>query len=198
MSTGLDLQFVRETYEKMPDNELIRVATSDMAGLTEEALAIVKEELKKRHLDTNINKGIDAQRKTYTVAEIDRYCALIQALPCPVSGSTSRKLNGGLTATAMSFILFSHYRKQIVIGSPEVLDKASNAALIKSLLLGWWGIPWGPIRTVQAIIVYTKSKRARQAEEPNDYLRSFVLTRIGQIETYKDDPEKLLAIIRNN
>ncbi|HWK02128.1 MAG TPA: hypothetical protein VNS58_00755 [Puia sp.] len=198
MSTGLDLQFVKETYEKMPDDELVRVATRDMAGLTDEALVIVKEELKKRNLDANINKGIDAQRKTYTVEEIDEYCAIIQELPCPVSGSTSRKLNGTKTAEVMSFILFSNYRKQIIIASPEMLDKANNNALIKTLLLGWWGVPWGLIRTVQAIGINAKSKRTNHMDEPNDYLRSFVLAKIGQIETYKDNQAKLLEIISSN
>lgn len=198
MSTGLDLQFVRETYEKMSNDELVRLATRDMAGLTDEALVIVKEELKKRNLDANITKGVDAQRKTYTIAELDQYCAIIQALPCPISGSTSRKLNGTNTAVVMSFIVFSQYRRQIIIGSPEVLDKANNTALIKTLLLGWWGIPWGLIRSVQAIIINAKSKRTNHSEEPNEYLRSFVLAKIGQIETYKDNQEKLLEIIRNN
>ncbi len=198
MSAGLDLQFVRETYERMPDQELIRVATQDMAGLTEAALVIVREELKKRKLDTNISKGIDAQRKTYTVAEIDEYCALIQGLPCPVNGSTSRKLNGTQTAEVMSFILFTNYEKKIIIASPEALDKANNNALIKTILLGWWGIPWGVVRTIQAIVINTKNKRTNYVKEPNDYLRSFVLARIGEIETYRDNPDKLLEIISSH
>lgn len=41
-------------------------------------------------------------------------------------------------------------------------------------------------------------KRTNHLEEPNEYLRSFVLAKIGQIETYKDNQEKLLEIIRNN
>ena len=197
MSAGLDLQFVRETYAKMPDQELIRIATQDMSGLTEEALVVVREELKRRKLDTNISKGIDAQRKTWTIGEIDEYCALIQALPCPVNGSTSRKLNGTQTAEVVSFVLFTHYKKRIIIASPEALDKANNNALIRSILLGWWGVPWGIVRTIQAIVINIKNKRTNDLKTPNDYLRSFVVSRIGEMATYRDQPEKLLEIISN-
>ena len=31
------------------------------------------------------------------------------------------------------------------------VDKAQHSLI--TLLLGWWGIPWGPIRTVQALYI---------------------------------------------
>ncbi len=195
MSTGINIAFVRDTYQRMPDKELVRVLTQDAAGLTQEAQEVVKEEVKRRKLDPNIAMGIDAQQKTYTVAEIDAYCEIIQKLPCPKTGSTAEKLNATLTAEVMSLILFTDYRKNIIVGRPAVLDKANNAALLKSVLLGWWGIPHGIIRTIQAIGVNTKSKTTNHQGTPNDYLRSFVLSNIGEIETYKNNKEKLLEII---
>ena len=67
MSTGLDIQFVRETYQRMSDEELIRIATKDAFGLTPEAMEVVKVEVEKRGLNENIAKGIEAQNKTYTL-----------------------------------------------------------------------------------------------------------------------------------
>jgi hypothetical protein len=198
MSSGIDIQFVRETYQKMSDQDLIRVLTQDATGLTPEAQEVVKEEIKKRNLDPNIAKGVDAQQKSYTVSEIDAYCDIIQKLPCPTTGSTSENLNATLTAEVMSFIIFTQYKKKIVVGSPDTLDKANNTALIKTALLGWWGIPWGIIRTIQAIGINLKNKRTNRLNTPNDFLRSFVLSKIGQIETYKDNKEKLLEIISND
>lgn len=64
MSTGIDIEFVRETYRKMPDQDLIRVATQDAYGLTAGALEVVKQEIKSRNLDQNIIKGLEAQQKT--------------------------------------------------------------------------------------------------------------------------------------
>jgi hypothetical protein len=198
MSSGIDIQFVQETYQKMSDKELIRVLTTDAAGLTPEALELVKAEVSKRKLDPNIAKGIDAQQRTYTVSEIDTYCGIIQKLPCPITGETSEKLNATLTAEVMSFIIFTHHQKKIIIGSPAVLDKANNSALVKTLLLGWWGIPWGVIRTIEAITINLKNKKSNRLETPSGYLRSFVLSKIGQIETYKDNKEMLLKIISDD
>jgi hypothetical protein len=195
MSTGLDIQFVRETYAKMTDQELIRVLTEDASGLTPEAQAVVKEEIKKRKLDPNISKGVDAQQKTYTIAEIDAYCELLRDLPCPMTGSTDEKLNATLTGETISYIFMTTYKKKIVVGSPGALDKANNTALAKSFFLGWWGIPWGIVRTIQAIVLNLKNKSTNHSDEPNKFLRSFVLSKIGQIETYKNNPDKLQEII---
>ena len=71
-------------------------------------------------------------------------------------------------------------------------------ALIKTVILGWWGFPWGIIRTIQAIGINTKNKNTNDQQEPNDFLRSFVISNIGQIEAYKNDKEKLLALISAN
>lgn len=196
-NSDIDTSFVSETYARMSDDELIRVLTKEAYGLTPAALEIAKEEMKKRNLElTGVERGIAAQKKeNYTLEEIDAYCSIIQQLPCPVTGSNDYKLNATVTAQTMSFIFFTNYEKKIVIGSPEALNKANNAALVKSVILGWWGLPWGIIRTIQSISVNLRNKKTNQQETPNDYLRSFVLSRIGEIEAYKNDKEKLSQLI---
>jgi hypothetical protein len=195
MSTGIDIQFVRENYQRMTDAELIRIATQDAAGLTSEAQQVVKEEIEYRKLDKNIFEAVKAQNKTYTLEEIDNYCDIIRNSPCPSCGTTFSKLNGTLTSEVMSFIFFTHWSKKIKVGCPDCLDKANNNALIKSILIGWWGIPWGFIRTPIAIGQNLKSKRTNHLDSPNDYLRSYTLSKIGQLETYKNNKEALQQII---
>lgn len=195
MSTGIDIQFVRENYQRLTDDELIRVATQDAAGLTTEAQEVVKEEIERRNLDTNIIKGVAAQNKNYTVQEIDTYCDIVQKLNCPVCQSSSQKLNATLTGEVVSFIFFTQYKKKIKVACPNCLDKASNSALTKTATLGWWGIPWGVIRTPQAIALNLKSKRTNHLQGHNNYLRSFTLSVIGELETYKDNKEKLQQIL---
>jgi hypothetical protein len=195
MSSGIDIQLVRERYQSMSDKEIIRVLTQDAAGLTVEALEVVREEIKRRNLDPNISKGVDAQQKSYTVQEIYAYCELIQNLPCPVTGSTSEKLNATLTVDVVSYIFLTQSKKKIIVASPAILDKANDKSAIKSALLGWWGIPWGLFKTPQAIFRNLRNKKTNHLNTPNDYLRSFVLANIGQIETYKDNKDKLKEII---
>jgi hypothetical protein len=198
MSNGIDIEFVRETYQKMTNDELIRVATSDAAGLTPDAQEVVKEEIIKRRLDTNIIKGVQAQNKEYTLAEIDRYCEMVRDLDCPSCGSSEQRLNGTLTSQVTSFILFTSYKKELMVACPDCLDKKNNKALTVSLTLGWWGIPWGIIRTIGAIRGNIKSKKTNRVKGVNNHLRSFIFAKMGQVETYRNDKEKLQEIISGN
>jgi RNase H-fold protein (predicted Holliday junction resolvase) len=195
MEEGIDVEFVREMYQKMNDKDIVRVLTQDANGLTAAAMEVVKEEIKRRKLNDNILRGVEAQQRTYTAEEIHAYCEIIQQLPCPVTGSTAEKLNATLTAEVTSFLLFSESTKKIVIGSPWLLDKANNRALTKTLLFGWWEFPRGFIKSVEAIRINIKSKKSNRLGMPTDYLKSFVLSKIGEIETYKEDKVKLLEII---
>ena len=195
MSTGIDIQFVRENYQKKTDAELIQAVTTDVVGLTPEALEVVKEEIIRRKLDTSIIKGLEAQNKTYTIEEVDRYCNIIRKLNCPTCGTSQTELNATMTSEVMSFILFTQWKKKLKIGCPDCLDKANESALTITALAGWWGIPWGFIRTIQAIGQNIKNKKTNHSDTPNDFLRSYTLSKIGELETYKDNREKLQQII---
>lgn len=94
-----------------------------------------------------------------------------------------------------SFIIFTQHKKQTKFSCPNCLDKAHKKALTKTILLGWWGIPWGIIRTVQAIRINLNCKKTNHSEVANDYLRNFILSKIGQFETYKGNTEKLEELI---
>jgi hypothetical protein len=191
----MDIEFIRENYQRMPDVELIRTATEDSVGLTPEAQQIVKEEIQKRGLDKAIIRGVEAQNKSHTVEEIYEYCEVVRELDCPVCRSSGAPLNGTITSEVMSFIIFTQRTKKIKIACPDCLDKANNTALIKTAVLGWWGIPWGIIRSVQAIAQNIRNKRTNRLGKPNEFLRGFVLARIGQLETYKEDRAKLQEIL---
>jgi hypothetical protein len=95
----------------------------------------------------------------------------------------------------VSIILFTQANKKLRIACPGCLTKANNNALVKTVALGWWGLPWGPIRTIQAIAQNVKSKKSIHSNTPNDYLRSYTLSKIGELETYKSNKDKLQQII---
>lgn len=198
MSNGIDIEFVRENYRKMTDDELVRIATEDAAGLTSEAQEVVKEEIIKRGLYTNIIEGVQAQNRGDSIAEIDGYCEMVRDLDCPICGTSDVRLNGTLISEVMSFIIFTHSVKKLKIACPDCLDKANDRALAVSAALGRWGIPWGIIRTIGAIGQNIKSKKTNRLDEPNNYLRNFILARVGQVETYKGDKAKLQEIISEN
>ncbi len=195
MSTGIDIKLVQESYQRMSDDELIRTATQEAHGLTTEAMAIVKAEVAKRGLDQNISDGLEAQNKRYTIEEVNSYCDLVSNLSCPICGSTHERLNATLTGEVMSFVVFTTYNKKIKIGCPACLDKESNIALLKTVLLGWWGIPWGIIRTPMAIALNLKSKKANHTTNQNDIFRAFTMSVVGELATYKDNKVRLQQIL---
>lgn len=100
-----------------------------------------------------------------------------------------------MTGEVMSFIVFTAYTKKIGIGCASCLDKANNNSLLKSVLLGWWGIPWGIINTIRSIILNLRSKKSNHSYEHSDYLVGFALSKIGELETYKGNKQKLQEII---
>ena len=195
MSTGIDIKYVKENYESMPDDKLIMIATQEANDLTPEAMEIVKYEIRKRGLSENIVKAVDAQNKTYTIEEIDAYCDIISNLSCPYCGNFSNKLNATVTFETISFLVLTHHKRSIKVGCPDCLDKANNNALLKSFFLGWWGFPWGLIRTPQAIVVNLKNKRKNHLGTHNDFFRAFALGRIGEIEANRSNKEQLLQIL---
>ena len=195
MKDDAQLQLVRDTYQRMTDEELVRVATQNATGLTEAAQEIVRKEIERRGLDAAIVQGVQVQNKRLTEDELDVYCELARSLDCPVCGNADTKLNATLVMTVRSFIFLTQWKKKIKVACPDCLDKANNSAMISSALLGWWGIPWGFIKTPQAIIQNLRSKNANRLDEPNRYLKSYVLSKVGQFETYKENRNKLQEVI---
>ena len=98
----------------------------------------------------------------------------------------------------MSFILFSSYNKKLKVACPGCLDKANNKALLKTAILGWWGLTWGIVYSVQSLALNIDSQKTNHLSHHNYFLRSFALSNIGEIETYIDDVEKLQHIIANH
>lgn len=158
MNTGIDIKFVRERYAQMTDGELIQKATEDASGLTPEAVAVVKEEILKRGLNAAIIAGLEAQNKTYSIDELDQYCDLIAELNCPLCGSRNSRINATMVKEVMSFILITNYSSKIKVGCQSCLDKANESATLKTALLGWWGFPWGLIRTPMALFANVKKQ----------------------------------------
>jgi len=192
----MDIEDIARNYERMPDHEIIRIATTDARGLRPEVFGIIENEIRKRNLDPDLLKGAIAQNKEYTKDEIEYYSKLLQNLPCPICGNATSKLNGTLSYTVKSFILFTSYRADPSIGCPDCLDKKNNDAILSTALLGWWGLPWGLIKTPVYIYRNITAKKQNRVSHSNDTLLGFTLMNIGEIETYKDDKEKLKKIIK--
>jgi hypothetical protein len=196
MSNGYNLKDIAENYARKTDSELIHIATEKAQGLRPGVLEIIENEIKKRNLNPNILEGAKAQNREYSLEEITELSQKLRSLPCPLCGNKTAKLNGTIMHTAKSFIVFSFFRKEPIIGCPDCLDKKNQESIISTALLGWWGIPSGILKTPFYIYNNIKAKKQNRIAEPNETLLNFTFENIGQIETYKDDSEKLKQIIK--
>lgn len=62
MGTGLDLQLIRDYYQRMTDAEITRIATLDWASLTPEAHEVLKEEVVRRKIDIDLAAIAESQQ----------------------------------------------------------------------------------------------------------------------------------------
>jgi predicted RNA-binding Zn-ribbon protein involved in translation (DUF1610 family) len=194
MSDGIDIEIVRAHYRNMSDDELIRAVTTDIYGLTPAAFEVVNAEITRRKLGENINNAIEAQTRELTLEEIDAYCALIRELPCPVCGKSDVKLNGTVVTEVVSPVFVSQSHTEIKVACPDCLDKTIERAVRITLLFGLWTF-FGMAKSADAIRSNRRSKSAHRNQEPNNALRSFVCSSIGEIEAHKQNREKLRVLI---
>lgn len=191
----MDLRDIEKHYERISDDEIIRIATTDACGLRPEVFEIIENEIKKRNLDPSILNGVLAQNKDHSFEEIEMYSKLLRDLPCPICGRINRKLNGTILHTVKSFIFVTEYEEKLIIACPDCLDKKNDEAILSTALLGWWGIPAGFFKTPVYIYRNLKSKKENRLEKANSTLLLFTLGNIGEIEAYKNNKEELGRII---
>lgn len=192
----MDLEDIRKHYEKMSDNRFIKLLTTNARGLRPEVYEIIKKEIKKRKLSPDLFEAVLAQNKEYSLEEIEVYAELIRKLPCPVCENSNEKLNGTSVYTVKSFLLFTYTNTESMIACPNCLNKQNNKALILTILLGWWAIPRGILKTPLYIYRNFKSKKENKLNVSNATLLAFTLEHVGEIETYKNNQELLKQIIK--
>jgi cytochrome c-type biogenesis protein CcmH/NrfF len=134
--------------------------------------------------------------KQYTIEEIQNYADLVRQLPCPVCQRTTLPLNGSILSIVRSFLVFTYSRKKPLIACPDCLNKKNNLAITTTALLGWWGFPWGLIKTPQYIYQNVMAKKQIKRKQPNDVLLSLTFMNAAEIEANKNNPEKLKEIIK--
>lgn len=187
---------LRKNYERFDDKKLIRIATEEASSLRPEALALIKQVIKERGLSEDILNAVDVQFKPVDEKTLLSYTNLLRDQPCPVCNATSEKLNATMTGTVISFVIMSSYRKELKIACPTCLDKQNNNAMIKSALFGWWGFPWGLIRTPQALLLNSKMKKQNHYTEANDLLNAYTLNNIGRIEANRSSADGLSELVK--
>jgi hypothetical protein len=190
-----DIEQLKTTYKNLSDDKLTRLAITEAASLRPEALDILKAEIKSRGLDEGIMNGVNVQLATPDSLAIDSYISLIRSQPCPVCSSTTQPLNAIVIGSVKSFIILTQYKKQLMIACPSCLQQANQRATSVTALMGWWGLPWGIIRTSQALFRNIKANKVIRTDEASDNLISFVKTNVGVIESVRKNNNSIQVML---
>ena len=86
-----------------------------------------------------------------------------------------------MAAVARGFIVTSIIRSKLVIGCSSCIKAELARLSTRSVLFGWWGIPWGPVHTVRALAVNSKAKTAAASTAPTAELLNYVASNIVEI-----------------
>lgn len=193
----MELREIEKNYERMSDNRLIEVITTNAQGIQPEVVSIIENEIKKRNLDPDLLNSLIAQNEQHSIEDIYHYAELLRNCPCPICNNTRDKLNGTIYHSIKSIIVMSITETRWVIACPDCLDKQNRKAIVSCSLLGWWGIPWGILKTPVYIYRNLKVKGENRISDPNGPLISFTADNIGQIKAFENNPEKLKNVIKD-
>lgn len=188
------IEDLRRNYERFDDDKLIRIATQDAARLRPDALELLLTIIKERGISEDVVRGLKA-RVELTGDDLDDYVELVRSIACPLCGSNAQPLNGVLVGQVISIVIMTTYDKELRIACPTCLEKELDNASITSGLLGWWGLPWGPVGTIQSFFFNAQMKKEAKQEQAAEALRGFVLKHIGTIEMHRNAPEELRQLI---
>ena len=167
----------------LPEDDIERLAYCEVGDLSREAFQILKKEIQRRGLPDELGVVADIQAKGLSEEEQIELIRKIAMFPCPHCGRKQTYLNAFSIMIVKSYVIVTEVDKPLVIACPECISTKAKSALIKSLFWGWWGIPWGPIRTIHSIFVNLRALNAGTHNEPTNEFREFVKPRKAAIKT---------------
>lgn len=191
---AIDLEQIKENYANFDDFKLEHLAKNEAGSLEPEVIEILTAEIKKRGLDSNLEKSIEAQTKELTEKELNDLKSKIANLTCPECGQKTGQLVGTLIRTVKSFIVLTAYKKVPVITCKSCADKKRKNAMISTALLGWWGIPFGLFRTPIALIA-TLTDKNKAEEISEEIITGFAIENIGEIRTNWEKETELVEFV---
>jgi len=168
----IDIEQIIKNYSEFDDFEIERIAKTEAGGIEPEVISILIDEIKKRGLDDNLLKGIEAQIEEIDENDFKKLINRIKELTCPECGRNETPL----------------------ISCEVCAEKTRKNSVVFNLLLGWWGIPMGIFKTPQAVIK-TLTDKKKKNEISDIILTDFVLENVGEIRTYWDDEIELTKFI---
>jgi len=172
---------LRQRYSRLSDNKIMELAVREAGGLTVEAIEVLREQIRTRNLDHNLEKSIQAQRREWSDSDQAELLDEFRDLPCPICQSTEHKLNGFTIKKIKSFVLYGIRSSEFVVGCPHCISAKAESASKVTRLLGWWVLPLGVNWTIEALENNSKVRKHSSDMDPSDELRAYVEANLGEV-----------------
>ncbi len=105
----VNIEQIKAHYSKLDSAQLKHIAQYEAAGLAPEVLPILREEIKKRGLDSSLLKSIEAQTEAFDEELYDEMLTMIKHLDCPVCGESHQGVEGSIIRKVISMIVITNY-----------------------------------------------------------------------------------------
>ncbi len=143
---------IRENYKEFSDSKIENIAKNESKGLRKDVLGILKEEIEKRNLDTNLISWVETESNSFEGFERESLIQKIQNLNCPKCSEKKDRLYGFEINRIISFLLFANDTRKEKILCMSCGKKEKFYAIIITFFAGWWsrrGIFLTPITVVK-------------------------------------------------
>lgn len=192
----MELSKIEDNYKRMTDEEIIRIVTHNSEGLRDEVYAIIENEIIKRKLNPDLLKALYSHDNSYSLEQIEAFANILRDLACPICNNKIHKLNASEIYYIKSAVLFTTSKIKTIVACPPCLDRMNKKAMDSNLALGWWGLPWGLLKTPYYLFKNYTSKNENWLPFANKSLLNFAFINISSIEAFQNDTEELNKLIK--
>jgi hypothetical protein len=192
-----NLSALKLRYRKLSDEDIERLANYEAGGLTPDAFQILKMEIERRGLPKELSIAADIQAKGLSEGDHLELMRKLAMFPCPLCNKKQVALNAFNTMIVKSILVFTKTEVSLIIGCPVCISAIAKSSLIKSLLLGWWGIPFGPIKVIHSVFVNLRAMNAGAKIGPTKEFKEFIEPKAAAIKARIRDSNDLNRLLSN-
>jgi hypothetical protein len=111
---------------------------------------------------------------------VSQEARVVHSGPCPVCNQKRGPVDVHTSHKVASFVLMTSWSSTPRVSCSSCGTKAKLGAVVYSLVLGWWGLPWGIIMTpVQVLKNLVPLLRSETSATPSGQLEQFVRNSIA-------------------
>lgn len=175
---------IKQTYRKLPDEEIVKIARGNAQGLVDEAIPILIDEIKQRELGEDLVQWLMEERRIPTVEEFLSLKQIVKTSFC-TDCNLNQNLAGVGYKTLISYIIGSRTYHYKVIVCGECATSRKQSSFFATAMLGWWSL-FGIFSTPFTLLSKTFSsfKKDKQSDKIID---DFLKVNMGAITRSNDD-----------